>query len=117
MKRIALIASTLLTLLLVSGCGEDGGDPTSAAQASATGSGGGPPSNPIVWEALPTEGAPAARYLHTAVWTGSKMIIWGGMVAGSSPTGTGAAYDPQTRAWSAVSAQGAPAARYLHTAV
>jgi hypothetical protein len=23
-------------------------------------------------------GAPAARYQHTAVWTGSEMIVWGG---------------------------------------
>ena len=29
------------------------------------------------WTALPTTGAPAARE-HTAVWTGSEMIVWGG---------------------------------------
>src|SRR5215211_1058124 len=26
----------------------------------------------------PTAGAPSARIIHTAVWTGSEMIIWGG---------------------------------------
>ena len=36
--------------------------------------------NPVAntWTALPTTGAPAARYSHTAVWTGSEMIVWGG---------------------------------------
>ena len=31
-----------------------------------------------VWTATATTGAPAARVGHSAVWTGSKMIIWGG---------------------------------------
>jgi hypothetical protein len=30
------------------------------------------------WTAVTTTGAPAARELHTAVWTGSGMIVWGG---------------------------------------
>src|SRR5438046_2115510 len=34
------------------------------------------------WTATSTTGAPAARERHTAVWTGSEMIVWGG--AGSS---------------------------------
>jgi N-acetylneuraminic acid mutarotase len=34
------------------------------------------------WTAMSTTGAPAARALHTAVWTGTVMIVWGG--AGSS---------------------------------
>jgi hypothetical protein len=31
---------------------------------------------------MSTTGAPAARANHTAVWTGSEMIVWGG--SGSS---------------------------------
>ena len=27
---------------------------------------------------MTTSGAPVARYKHTAVWTGSEMIVWGG---------------------------------------
>ena len=27
---------------------------------------------------MTTSGAPAARVRHTAVWTGSEMIVWGG---------------------------------------
>src|SRR5207249_5375031 len=30
------------------------------------------------WAATSTTNAPSARYLHTAVWTGSEMIVWGG---------------------------------------
>ena len=37
------------------------------------------------WTALPTSGAPAARDYHTAVWTGSEMIVWGGD-GSASPT-------------------------------
>jgi hypothetical protein len=35
------------------------------------------------WTAVPTTGAPAARDYHTAVWTGSEMIVWGGNGSGS----------------------------------
>lgn len=30
------------------------------------------------WSATTKAGAPTGREPHTAVWTGSKMIIWGG---------------------------------------
>src|SRR5437660_24701 len=30
------------------------------------------------WTATNLTNAPIARYLHTAVWTGSEMIVWGG---------------------------------------
>ena len=30
------------------------------------------------WTPVTTTGAPVGRYSHTAVWTGSEMIIWGG---------------------------------------
>jgi hypothetical protein len=38
-------------------------------------------------------GAPMARAYHTAVWTGSKMVVWGGY-NGSSPLDTGGRYVP-----------------------
>ena len=34
------------------------------------------------WTAVTTTGAPAARRNHTAVWTGSEMIVWGGEADG-----------------------------------
>ena len=36
------------------------------------------------WTAVTTNGAPAARAMHTAVWTGSEMIVWGGVDNSSS---------------------------------
>ena len=33
---------------------------------------------PDTWTATSTTDAPDARYNHTAVWTGSEMIVWGG---------------------------------------
>jgi hypothetical protein len=30
------------------------------------------------WTATTTNGVPTARYFHTGVWTGTKMIVWGG---------------------------------------
>ena len=33
------------------------------------------------WTATSTTNAPAARYGHTAVWTGSEMIVWGGVMS------------------------------------
>ena len=32
-----------------------------------------------VWAGLVPDGAPSARQAHTAVWTGSEMILWGGV--------------------------------------
>ena len=61
-------------------------------------------------------GAPEARYYHTAVWTGSEMIVWGGY-AGFGYLNTGRRYDPATDTWTATSTINAPTARYYHTAV
>jgi len=60
--------------------------------------------------------APAERYEHTAVWTGSEMIVWGGQVSGSV-FDTGGRYNPATDTWTATSLAGAPSARSQHTAV
>ena len=30
------------------------------------------------WTATSTTNAPISRYYHSAIWTGSEMIIWGG---------------------------------------
>ncbi|RKG82530.1 hypothetical protein D7W79_02400 [Corallococcus exercitus] len=71
------------------------------------------------WTPLSSQGAPAARTLHTAVWTGQRMLVWGGVGCGErpqTPCGDGAAYAPSTDSWSALSAQGAPSARGWHSA-
>jgi N-acetylneuraminic acid mutarotase len=66
------------------------------------------------WTAVTTTGAPAARDLHTAVWTGSEMIVWGGFGSGLNDGGR---YNPAGNSWTAVTTSGAPAARFYHTAV
>jgi len=48
------------------------------------------------WTATSTTGAPAARDFHTAVWTGSQMIIWGGAGPGPTYFNTGGRYCVQT---------------------
>jgi hypothetical protein len=69
------------------------------------------------WSPISSVGAPSARSGHTALWTGSKMIIWGG----STPLGdtnTGAIYDPQADTWQTIStACGVPSERNFHQAV
>ena len=52
---------------------------------------------------------------HVAVWTGERMLVWGGSV-GEVPVADGAAYDPSTGRWTRLAA--APIApRWDHTAV
>src|SRR5881409_402556 len=45
------------------------------------------------WTATSTTSAPAARERHTAVWTGSEMIVWGGF-GGIGFLNTGGRYNP-----------------------
>jgi N-acetylneuraminic acid mutarotase len=68
------------------------------------------------WTATSTPSAPSGRELHTAVWTGNEMIIWGGS-NGSSYLNTGARYNPTTDTWAATSTSNAPSRRSLHTGV
>src|SRR5256886_10550629 len=62
------------------------------------------------WTATSTTSAPAGRYLHTAVWTGTEMIVWGG-VNGSSDLNTGGRYNPGTDSWTATSTTNTAAGR------
>jgi N-acetylneuraminic acid mutarotase len=68
------------------------------------------------WVATSTSDAPTSRSIHTAVWTGSEMIVWGGY-DGSSYWNTGGRYNPGTNSWTAASTTDAPARRSNHTAV
>ena len=68
------------------------------------------------WIGTSLTNVPAARSNHTAVWTGSEMIVWGG-VGSNFFNNTGGRYNPSTDSWTATSTTNAPAARYFHTAV
>jgi len=77
------------------------------------------------WTTFNETGAiPAGRDLHTAIWTGSRMLIWGGQAWGQGQVGpelfdlnTGASFDPATGIWTAITANGAPGNRRGHVAV
>src|ERR1700730_374927 len=65
------------------------------------------------WSATSTTNAPSPRSDHTAVWTGSEMIVWGG----GGYSNTGGRYNPATDTWTATSTSNTPRARAFHTAV
>jgi len=72
-----------------------------------------PACTPDTWSRMDPD-LPLARSDHTAVWTGSEMIIWGGNAG--SPLQDGWRYDPTTDVWTPTSTVGAPAARHAHVA-
>ena len=71
------------------------------------------------WEPISDVGAPEARSLHAAVWTGSGMVVWGGAngVCAACNLDTGGVYDPSTSTWHATSLVDAPSLRRLASAV
>ena len=70
------------------------------------------------WTATSTTHAPEGREFHTAVWTGSEMIVWGVERANNLiPLDTGGRYNPGTNSWTATSIGNAPDPRSGHTAV
>jgi N-acetylneuraminic acid mutarotase len=68
------------------------------------------------WSPVNPQGAPDTRYAHSAIWTGTEMIVWGG-VNGSIVLNTGARYSPVTNSWSPLSLVAAPTPRFDHFAV
>ena len=69
------------------------------------------------WTRTSTADAPSGRVGHTAVWTGSEMIVWGGVAHGPIYFNTGGRYNPSTDTWTAISTANAPTGRDFHTAV
>jgi hypothetical protein len=75
------------------------------------------------WTATATTGAPSPRRAdflehpsQPGVWTGSRMIVWGGEAFGTS-LGDGGQYDPVSNTWTAISTSGAPSPRAANSAV
>jgi N-acetylneuraminic acid mutarotase len=96
------------------GCLNTGGrynPSTNSWQATSTG----PSTNS--WQATSTANAPTGRSSHTAVWTGSVMIVWGGATDGRNYSSTGGRYNPATNSWQPTNTTNAPAGRESHTAV
>lgn len=62
--------------------------------------------SPGSWRAMSTSGAPSARDLHSAVWTGTEMIVWGGRQTDARMSG--GRYNPALDQWTGMSTAGAP---------
>ncbi len=67
------------------------------------------------WTATNTANAPEGRINFTAVWTGSEMIVWGGV--NSVFLNSGGRYTAGADNWTATSTTDAPIPRFSHTAV
>lgn len=71
---------------------------------------------PTAWVTMNPLNAPSGRSGHSAVWTGQKMLVWGGQGSGNF-LADGAAYDPIGDAWTPIVNTNAPAGRSAHSAV
>jgi len=67
------------------------------------------------WTPIASSGL-APRSNHSAIWTGTEMIIWGG-VFGGGYFSDGAKYNPITDTWTTLSSTGNPIGRFDHTAI
>ena len=63
----------------------------------------------------PGIGLTPERTDHSAIWTGTEMIVWGGY--NGNYRNDGLRYNPATDSWTATSKTGAPSARKGHSAV
>jgi hypothetical protein len=81
-----------------------GGRHASGNGALATGGRFDPATN--TWQTMAITDAPAARYQHTSVWTGSEMIVWGGVDSTGAPLKSGASYDPANDSWTTLNQPG-----------
>ncbi len=75
------------------------------------------------WRPMSRQSAPSARSYARGVWTGKRLVVWGGMGTQTNPfrcgppgecrpTAGGGVYDPATDTWAPMSAAGAPVARF-----
>jgi hypothetical protein len=69
--------------------------------------------NTDTWTPTSMSGAPPPRHSHSAVWTGTHMLVWGGFGATGYETG-GGMYNPQDDSWTTISSNGAPQGRTFH---
>ncbi len=95
-----------------------GHDASSTTLESGVGAAFDPATNSWAAIAPPPSGF-STRGEHSAIWTGSKMIVWGGVhyVSGVGPSlNDGASYDPAADAWTVMTAPNPPVKRYFHHA-
>jgi N-acetylneuraminic acid mutarotase len=67
------------------------------------------------WTTMNTVNAPSPRGRESVAWTGSRLLVWGGL-SETSDLANGALYDPVANSWSVMSSANAPSARFDATA-
>ena len=82
--------------------------------ASSLGTGGRYDPAADTWSLTSMTNAPTNRYGHTAVWTGSEMIVFGGI---GTSTRVAKRYRPATDTWTDATIVDAPGQRDHHAAV
>lgn len=70
------------------------------------------------WESISLVNAPSPREMHSAVWTGTEMIVWGGCstISCSQIFNDGGRYNPATDTWTPIAGDVTLTPRYLHRA-
>lgn len=94
-----------------------GGGPSGAGNFYLTGGRYNPSNN--TWTATSTLNAPSRRKYHSAIWTGSEMIVWGGYFSDGYQDyfKTGSIYDPVNNLWQATTLVNSPRERVGHSAI
>jgi N-acetylneuraminic acid mutarotase len=69
------------------------------------------------WSSISMVGAPSGRFLHSAVWTGDKMLIFGGTLNGVGNFNDMASYNPTTDSWATITSANVPSPRAQGTTV
>lgn len=89
------------------------------ASASATPTANGAAYDPTAntWRTIATTNQPTPRSNQLAIWSGSRMIIWGGLDFSNNFLNTGGQYNPRTDTWSPVATEGTPEALWGYAAV
>lgn len=61
------------------------------------------------WSPISMDGAPSPRSHVSSIWTGTELLVWGGVETKSGATAKGGArYDPLTDTWRPISSHDAP---------
>jgi len=81
-------------------------------EANNRGDGGAYSPSSNAWRTLSTSGAPAPRTWMAYAWTGTELLVWGGIGNGYSNFGDGARYQVATDTWTPMSMNGAPSPRH-----
>lgn len=67
------------------------------------------------WSAISTPSFFSGRVLHSTIWTGTKMIVWGGTA--NNYLNDGGIYDQSTDSWTTINSSNAPSIRGSHVSI